>query len=473
MGLPPGMQGIPGMQGMPMGMQGLGGMPGMGMGGMIQGIPGMMPGFGGMPMGMMQPQPHTQAKKDGKDGKEEAGDKMINAGSNAKPGQMPMMMPIVGQGMQGMQMPMMGMQMPMMGGQQMMGQFGMPMGQGMMGMPGMQGFQGIPVMQGPNGQLIMMQMMPQQMQQLQQLQQQAGGQTSNSQASNTSNTANSSTSATGQPAQTGVQSLLQGGMPMGMMMPGGQPGLGFQGMMMPQGMQMGMMGLGGNPLGSQGQQGGNAQGQNPMGAIGMSQLQGMQALQGMQGIPMSFMMPQQGNGNDPKNADKSNPAQKTTVDSTKKTESGKKEDKPDIFPPPIDPNAAKANGIPNFLNPQGQLNGMLAAQGKDPKQAGMVGMMPKLPTMAGMNPQMMGMPSGGMMLSPEMLQQLQSQGGMPPGIGMFPGVQGMQGVMGGDPMAGLTAEQKQQLLMQMQMGKMGFPGMMMPGQPPKKDEEKK
>jgi hypothetical protein len=84
-----------------------------------------------------------------------------------------------------------------------------------------------------------------------------------------------------------------------------------------------------------------------------------------------------------------------------------------------------------------------------------------------------------------MLQQLQQgQGGqlpqgimmsqglpqnLPPGITMMPGMPGMQG--GGDPMAGMTPEQKQQFMMQMQM-KMGFPGMPAQQQT-KKDEEKK
>lgn len=66
---------------------------------------------------------------------------------------------------------------------------------------------------------------------------------------------------------------------------------------------------------------------------------------------------------------------------------------------------------------------------------------------------------------------------LPPGMGQLQ--QGLGGMMmpGGDPMASLTPEQKQQF-MQMQL-KMGFPGMPgMPGmsqpqQPPKKDDEKK
>lgn len=87
--------------------------------------------------------------------------------------------------------------------------------------------------------------------------------------------------------------------------------------------------------------------------------------------------------------------------------------------------------------------------------------------MGGQMPQMMGMPQG-VMMSPEMFQQLSQQGllgqmqGHPQGIMVTPemlqqmnqqGLGKMQGHPQGmiiDPTAGMTPEQKQQFIMQMQ-----------------------
>lgn len=263
-----------------------------------------------------------------------------------------------------------------------------------------------------------------------------------------------------------------------------------------------MMGLGGSPMGvmgAPGQQGANPQGNNPLGAMNLG-------MQGVNGMPMSFMIPQQQQQQqqqgDQKNGDKNAPQK--PVDAAKKNESGKKDDKPDIFPPPIDPNTAKNAPIPSFLSPQGQFTPMIPTQNKDQKgPAGQqgpmaMGMMPKMAMgPGGQMPQIISMPGmpgaggmGGMMLTPEMFQQLQQSGGqsgqlpqgimLPQGIGQLPqGLgqlpqnlpPGITMIPGTDPMAGMTPEQKQQMMMQLQM-KMGFPPGM-PPQQPKKDEEKK
>lgn len=166
----------------------------------------------------------------------------------------------------------------------------------------------------------------------------------------------------------------------------------------------------------------------------------------------------------------------------------------------MDPNAPKGP-IPSFLSPQGQFAAMIPQQGKDQKgQPQQIGLMPKVMA-TGQMPQMIsmpGMPGGGMVLTPEMLQQLQQGGQLPqilPGLTQLPqgltqipggmqlpqGIQlpqGMQlpqglqaGMMlgGGDPLAGLSPEQKQ-MMMQMQQLKLGgFPPGISPQQPPKKD----
>lgn len=235
-----------------------------------------------------------------------------------------------------------------------------------------------------------------------------------------------------------------------------------------------MMGLGGSPLGVMGAPGGQPgsvqQGQNPLGGMGLGQM------------PMGFMIPQQ--QAEQKGSEKNG---QKAGDTSKKGESGKKEDKSDVFPPPIDPNAAK-NAIPSFLSPQGQFAAMIPQQNKDlkgqPTQPP-IGMLPKMPMAPGQMPQIIGMPgmpggAGGMVLTPEMFQQMQ-QGGqagqlpqgivLPQGMGQLPpnlppGIM----VAGGDPFAGMTPEQKQQIMMQ-QMKSMGFPGM--PPQQQKKDDEKK
>jgi len=238
----------------------------------------------------------------------------------------------------------MGMPMGMMPQQGMMGgQMGMPMGQGMMGM------QGMPTMiQGPNGQTMMiMQMMPQQLQQMQQAAQQQ------QQSGNQGSTSGGQSQGSGQQnPQNSLQSMMQGmgmqGLPMGMMMPGmgGQMG-GMQGMMLPQGMQMGMMG---NPMGMMNPNGQGVNGQqggNPI-ALGMGMPGGMGFM-----IPGQNMQQGQQNSNDLKNQDKSI-ANKASNDPSKKIESGKKDDKADIFPPPIgEGNAQKSNSmsIPSFLSP--------------------------------------------------------------------------------------------------------------------------
>lgn len=148
-----------------------------------------------------------------------------------------------------------------------------------------------------------------------------------------------------------------------------------------------------------GQPGSNPQGGNPLGTMNMAQMQG--------GMPTGFMIPQQtaqqqqGQAIDQKNGDKNG---QKPGDPTKKAESGKKDDKPDIFPPPIDPNASKV-GIPSFLAPNPQFN-MMQQQGKDQKgqpTQPQNGVMPKTPG-TGQIPQMIamsGMPGGGaMMLTP-------------------------------------------------------------------------
>jgi hypothetical protein len=208
---------------------------------------------------------------------------------------------------------------------------------------------------------------------------------------------------------------------------------------------------------------------------------------GMGQMPMGFMIPQQSQqqGAEQKGSEKNG---QKSGDASKKGESGKKEERPDVFPPQIDPNAAK-NAIPSFLSPQGQFAAMIPPQNKDQKGQSTqqpIGILPKMPMAPGQMPQIIGMPgmpggAGGMVLTPEMFQQMQQQGGqagqlpqgivLPQGMGQLP--QNLPpGIMlaGGDPFAGMTPEQKQQIMMQ-QMKNMGFPSM--PPQQQKKDEEKK
>ena len=99
-----------------------------------------------------------------------------------------------------------GMQIPMMGGingPQMMqqGQMGIPINVGAMG-----GGQGIPVM-APNGQIMIMQMMPQQLQQLQQSNQSQQGQ-SQTQSSNPSQNSNPNPSQNNNPQNISNSNLI-------------------------------------------------------------------------------------------------------------------------------------------------------------------------------------------------------------------------------------------------------------------------
>jgi hypothetical protein len=235
----------------------------------------------------------------------------------------------IGQGMGGMQVPMMGGinggQLLMGGPQMIQGQMGIPLNLGALG--GMGAGQGIPVM-GPNGQIMMMQMMPQQIQQLQQSvqgqnqnqsqtqgQNQSQSQTNNPSQNNSQNTSNSNTSNQQPQTNNAAQIVMQGGIPI-TMMPGmqgiqgmqglqgiqgiqalqglqGMQGLqGIQGMpsiMMPQGMNLGVFG-GGNPQVSM-MTGNNPNAPNPNGQSGFIGLNQLQQLNGANGMPLNLLMP--------------------------------------------------------------------------------------------------------------------------------------------------------------------------------------
>ena len=112
---------------------------------------------------------------------------------------------------------------------------------------------------------------------------------------------------------------------------------------------------------------------------------------------MSFMIPQNQapNSNDPKAADKNN-AQKPQ-DPQKKNQSGKKDEKSDAFPPPIQTNPSKpASNLPSFLSPQSQFSAIIPSQNKDADK-GMIQKVGLAPS--SMQPGMIGMPPG-MMLTP-------------------------------------------------------------------------